>query len=88
MYDSVYICEKKGVALELNKLFFNRILLNTIKLTGEKLSSSSFLANSQSSIEVRQILRNSFIKLLLSDYTVYKIFVCETFLIFDRLGIK
>ena len=88
MYHSVYICEKKGVALELNKRFFNRILLNTIKLTGEKLSSSSFLANSQSSIEVRQILRNSFIKLLLSDYTVYKIFACETFLIFDRLGIK
>ena len=68
----IYV-KKKVVALELNKHFFNRTLLNAINLIGEKLSSSSFLANSQSSIEVRQILRTSFIKLLLSDYTVYKL---------------
>ena len=40
-------------------------------MIGEKLSSSSSLVHSQSSIEVRQILRTNFIKLLLSDYTAY-----------------
>ena len=46
---------------------------------GEKMSSSSFLVHSQSSIEVRQFFRTNFIKLLLSDYTVYGIFVWENF---------
>ena len=52
------------------------------------MSSSSFLVHSQSSIEVRQFFRTNFIKLLLSDYTVYGIFVWETFVIFNRLSIK
>ena len=52
------------------------------------MSSSSFLVHSQSSIEVRQFFITNFIKLLLSDYTVYGIFVWETFVIFDRLSIK
>ena len=64
MYHAVYICEKKDVALSLNKTIFNRTLLNTMKLLGEKMSSSSFLAHSQSSIEVRQIFRTNFVKLL------------------------
>ena len=74
--------------IRLYRLFFNRILLNTINLTGEKLSSCSFLVDLQSSIEVRQIFRTNFLKLLLSDYTVYAIFIRETFFIFDRLSIK
>ena len=64
-YHAVYICEEKDVALSLNKSIFNCTLLNTIKLIGGKLSSSFFLAHSQSSIEVRQIFRTNFIKLLL-----------------------
>ena len=74
--------------LRLYRLFFNRILLNTINLIGEKLSSCSFLVHLQSSIEVTQIFRTNFLKLLLSDYTVYAIFIRETFFIFDRLSIK
>ena len=50
-------------------------LSNTVILIGEKLSSSSFLVHSQSSTEVRKILRTKFIELLLFDYTVYGIFV-------------
>ena len=57
-------------------------------MIGEKLSSGSFLVHSQSSVEVRQILRTKFIKLLLSDYRVHGIFVWQTFDIFDRLSIK
>ena len=76
------------MALWLNKRFFNRAVLNTINLIGEKLTSRSFLVYSQSSIEVRQIFSTNFIKLLLSDYTVYGIFLSETFAIFDRLSIK
>ena len=41
--------------------------------------SSSSLVQSQSSVEVRQFFITSFIKLLLSDYTVYGIFVWENF---------
>ena len=55
-------------------IFFNCILLNIVDLIGEKLSSSSFLVHSQSSVEVRQIFRTNFINLLLSDYTVFKVF--------------
>ena len=76
------------MALWLNKRFFNRAVLNTINLIGEKLTSRSFLVYSQSSIEVRQIFSTNFIKLLLSGYTVYGIFLSETFAIFDRLSIK
>ena len=57
-------------------------------MIGEKLSSSSFLLHSQSSIEGRQILRTNFSKLLLSDYKLYGIFVGESFVIFDRISIK
>ena len=49
----------------------------------EKLTSCSFLVHLQSSVEVRQIFRTNFLKLLLSDYIVY-----GTFVIFDRLSIK
>ena len=52
------------------------------------MSSSSFLVHSQSSIEVRQFFRTNFIKLLLSDYTVYGTFGSETFVIYDRLNKK
>ena len=89
IYHVVYIFEKKKrCALWLNEHFFNRTVLNTIILIGEKVSSSSFLVRSQSSIEVRKNLRTNFIKLLLSDYIVYGIFVWETFVIFNRLSIK
>ena len=74
IYHAVYICEKKDVALQLN-IFFNCTLLNTINVIGERLSSSSFLVHSQFSVEVRQIFITNFIKLFLSDYMAYGIFV-------------
>ena len=43
------------------------------------MSSSSSLVHSQSSIEGRQFFGTNFIKFLLSDYTVYGIFVWEDF---------
>ena len=52
------------------------------------MSLSSFLVHAQYSVEVRQFLGTNLIKLLLSDYTVYGIFVWESFVIFDRLSIK
>ena len=60
---------------KLINFFSNRTLLNTIALIGETLSSNSFLVHSQLSIEVRQLCRTNFIKLLLSDYAVCGIFV-------------
>ena len=39
------------------------------------MSSNPYLVYSQSSIEVRQFFRTNIIKLLLSDYIVYGIFV-------------
>ena len=80
--------EKKDVALKLSKLFFYHTLLNTITCLGENISSSSFLAHSQSSIEVRHFSWTNFIKLLLSDYAVYGILFGKNFVIFDRLSLK
>ena len=89
IYHAVYICQKRRCGTIAEQNFFNRTLLNTINLIGEKLSSSYFLVHSQSLIEVRQIIRTNFIKLLLSDYTVYGIFVWKAlFFNFDRLSIK
>ena len=83
-----YISVKKRYGTIAEETFFNRSLLNTIILIGEELSSSSLLVRSQTLIEVRQISRANFIKLLLSNYTAYGIFVRETFVIFDGLSIK
>ena len=52
------------------------------------MSSSSLLVHAQYSVEVRQFFRANFIKILLSDYTVYENFFEKTFVIFDRLSIK
>ena len=52
------------------------------------MSSSSFLVHSQSSIEVRQFFRTSFIKLLLPDYIVYEIFVSENFFVEYKIILK
>ena len=51
------------------------------------MSSISFLVVSESSIEVRQFCRTNFIKLLLSDYTVYEILFEKT-CVFNRLSNK
>ena len=71
--------KKKDVAQKLSKLFFYYTLLNTITCFGENMSSSSFLVHSQFSIEVRQFFKTNFLKSLMSDYTVYGIFVRENF---------
>ena len=80
--------KKKDAAQKLSKLLFYHTLLNTITCFGENMSSSSFLVHSQSSIEVRHFFRTNFIKLLLSDYTVYEILFEKNFVIFDRLSLK
>ena len=59
-------------------VFFNHTFLNTINLIWWKTEFKFFLGW-QSSIEVSQFFRTTFIKLLLSDYTVYGIFVWENF---------
>ena len=52
------------------------------------MSSISFSVLSESSIEVRQFFRTNFIKLLLSDFTVYEFLFEKTFLFLIDLVIK
>ena len=52
------------------------------------MSSSSFLTQSQSSIEVRQFFETNSIKILLSDYTVCGTFVWENFCRFWEIDYK
>ena len=87
-YYAVYIRGKKGCGTIAEKPFFNSTLSNTINLTDEKLSASYLLVDSQSLFKFGQIIRTSFIKLLLFDYAVYGTFVWKNFVIFDRLSLK
>ena len=77
IYYAVYNCKKNDVTLQLSKRFFNHTFINTRNLIWWKNELKSFLGHSQSSIEARQFFRTNFIKLLLSDYIVYGIFVWE-----------
>ena len=47
-----------------------------------------FIGSVTSSIEVRQFFETNFIKILLSDYTVYRTFVWENFCRFWEIDYK
>ena len=64
IYHAVYICKKE---------MWQYTWVNVCY----KMSSSSFLIHSQSSIEVRQFFSTNFIEILVSDYTVHRTFVWE-----------
>ena len=64
IYHAVYICKKE---------MWQYTWVNVCY----KMSSSSFLIHSQSSVEVRQFFSTNFIEILVSDYTVHRTFVWE-----------
>ena len=74
----ISVGKKGGIIAE--KTFFKSYSFKYYKHDWEKTEPKFFLGSLTILIEVRKIFRTNFIKLLLSDYTVYRIFF-EKFLI-------